>query len=385
VEAAFRSEVRQWLEVHGNEAPHIVAEPSEEEVKQWRRWSAMLANAGYAGITWPIEFGGAGRSYGELNVWFEERARAQIPDHFGVIGLDMAGPTILAWGTPSQKSRFLAPLLGAREIWCQGFSEPGSGSDLASARTKAVLEGDEWVVSGQKVWSSFASVADWCLLLVRTDPTVVKHKGLSLLLVDMKSPGIEVRPLRQITGDPEFSEIFFTNVRVPRESIIGGPGDGWRAAMTTLEHERGTHGVALSAQLGAELDQLVALAKRPGTKQRRPADDPFVRDRITQLWIDVQALRVTNLRVLSELGETGRLDPSSSIGKLRWSELNQRLATIATDVLGIDGLQSGPHAVDGGRWLYRRLRTRGNTIEAGTSEILRNIVAERVVGLPRGH
>ncbi len=383
VEAAFRVTVREWLDAHSSEAPRIAAEPSAQDVMDWRAWSALLARAGYAGLTWPPSAGGPGRTYAELNVWYEERARAGVPDHFGVIGLDMAGPTIMTWGTQEQQDRLLPPLLSAEEIWCQGFSEPGSGSDLAAARTMAVLDGDHWVVNGQKVWSSFASHANWCLLLVRTDPDVPKHKGLSYLLVDMSLAGVEVRPLRQLTGDPEFCEIFFTDVRVPRASMLGRPGDGWKVAMTTLDHERGTHGVALAAQLSADLDELLSLLRRPDPGGNRPVDNPFIRDRATALWIDVQALRVTNLRALSEFAGTGRPGPSGSISKLRWSELNQRLATLALDVLGTSGLEAGVTGVDGGRWAYRRLRTRGNSIEAGTSEVLRNIVAERVVGLPR--
>ena len=382
-EASFRQSLRGWLEEHRGRAPEIPAEPSLNDVKAWRAWSATLAAAGYAGMTWPAEFGGPGRTYPELNIWLEERARARVPDHFGVIGIDMAGPTIIRWGSAEQKTRFLPAILSADEIWCQGFSEPESGSDLAAARTKAVLDGDHWVVNGQKVWSSFASYADWCLLLVRTDSSAAKHKGLSYLLADMHSPGVEVRPLRQITGDPEFGEIFFTDVRVPRESMLGSPGDGWKVAMTTLDHERGTHGVALAAQVVADLDELFALLRRPDHSGARPADNPFTRDRATRLWIDVQALRVANLRSLSELARTGRPGPAGSIAKLRWSELNQELAALAVDVLGPRGLEQGPGAVDGGRWSYRRLRTRGNSIEAGTSEVLRNIVAERVIGLPR--
>jgi alkylation response protein AidB-like acyl-CoA dehydrogenase len=382
-EASFRQSVRHWLREHGSEAPEIAAEPSPEDLRAWRVWSATLAGAGYAGITWPAEYGGPGRTYPELNIWLEERARARVPDHFGVIGLDMAGPTIIRWGSAEQKARFLPAILSAGEIWCQGFSEPGSGSDLAAARTTAIPDGDHWVVNGQKVWSSFASHADWCLLLVRTDSSVPPHKGLSYLLADMHAPGVEVRPLRQITGDPEFGEIFFTDVCVRRESMLGAPGDGWKVAMTTLDHERGTHGVALAAQLIADLDELLALLRRPDHSGARPADNPFTRDRATRLWIDVQALRVANLRSLSELARTGRPGPAGSIAKLRWSELNQELAALAVDVLGPRGLEQGPGALDGGRWSYRRLRTRGNSIEAGTSEILRNIIAERVIGLPR--
>jgi alkylation response protein AidB-like acyl-CoA dehydrogenase len=295
----------------------------------------------------------------------------------------MAGPTIVAWGSDEQKSRYLAKLLSGEEVWCQGFSEPGSGSDLAGARTRAVLDGDEWVVNGQKVWSSWAHIADWCILVVRTDPDADKHRGLSYLLVDMHSPGVEVRPLKQITGDPEFNEIFFTDVRVPRESMLGQPGEGWNVAMTTLLHERGTLGFALTAALERQVRNLVRLARQRTADGNRPADDPVVRDRIAQQWIDLQALRFTNYRSLTTLAKTGVPGPEGSIAKLHWSETNQRLTKLALSLQGLAAQLDGESAVWDGYWQYQQLRSRGNTIEAGTSEILRNIIAERVVGLPR--
>nr|MDT0664888.1 acyl-CoA dehydrogenase family protein [Micromonospora sp. DSM 115978] len=246
-EADFRKEVRAWLEAHRGEAPAVDADPGSADVETWRAWSRKLYDAGFVGITWPTEYGGRGLPPSYQAVWLEESASAGVVDHIGVIGIGMAGPTIIAHGTPQQKQRLLAPLLKAEEIWCQGFSEPGAGSDLAGARTAAVLDGDgdgeHWIVNGQKVWSSWAHLADWCILVVRSDPQAAKHRGLSYLLVDMHSPGVEVRPLRQITGDPEFNEIFFTDVHVPRASMLGQPGDGWGVAMTTLLHERGTLGV----------------------------------------------------------------------------------------------------------------------------------------------
>ena len=305
------------------------------------------------------------------------------PHHLGVIGLGMAGPTIIAWGTEEQKARFLRPLLAAEEIWCQGFSEPGSGSDLAGARTTAVLDGDTWIVNGQKVWSSYAHIADWCILVVRTDPEAGKHAGLSYLLVDMHSRGVEVRPLRHMTGDPEFNEIFFTDVRVPRLSMLGQPGDGWRVAMTTLLHERGTLGFALTAGLENAVNKLVGLARGTAPDGRRPADDPLVRDAIARQWVELQALRYTNYRSLTTLIKHGVPGPEGSIAKLHWSESNQRLTKLALSVQGLAAQLDGEGGVWNGYWQYQQLRSRGNTIEAGTSEILRNIVAERVVGLPR--
>jgi alkylation response protein AidB-like acyl-CoA dehydrogenase len=294
----------------------------------------------------------------------------------GVIGLGMAGPTIIAHGTGEQKTRYLQKILTAEEIWCQGFSEPGAGSDLAAARTSARLEGDHFVVDGQKVWSSFAHIADWCILVTRSDPASVKHAGLTYLLVDMHAPGVEVRPLRQITGEAEFNEIFFTAVRVPVENVVGEIGQGWTVAMTTLLHERATLGFALTASLEVNLRKLITLARG------RTDDDPILRDRIAREWIELQALRLTNYRALTQLIKTGMPGPEGSVSKLQWSEANQRLTKLALEVLGAEAqLWNGNGA---GYWQYQQLRSRGNTIEAGTSEILRNIIAERVLGLPRG-
>jgi alkylation response protein AidB-like acyl-CoA dehydrogenase len=305
-------------------------------------------------------------------------ARVDAPDHVGVIGLGMAGPTIIAHGTPEQKAIHLRGILSGETIFCQGFSEPGSGSDLASVRTRAVKEGDEFIVTGQKVWSSYAHVADWCILLTRSEPGSEKHRGLTYLLVDMHSDGVEVRPLRQITGDPEFNEIFFTDVRVPATNVVGEVGGGWRVAMTTLLHERGTLGFALTARLESLLGRLLTTAHKTGA-----AGDPLVRDRIADLYVDLQGLRYTNYRALTTLVKTGVPGPEGSVAKLHWSETNQRLTKLAIELLGQDGQLDGEGGFWNGYWQYQQLRSRGNTIEAGTSEILRGIIAERVLGLPR--
>jgi len=291
-----------------------------------------------------------------------------------VIGLGMAGPTIIAHGTEQQKSRYLAKILSADEIWCQGFSEPGAGSDLASVRTRADLRDGNFVLNGQKVWSSFAHLADWCILLARSDPESELHAGLTYLIVDMHAPGVEVRPLRQITGEAEFNEIFFTDVEVPSENVLGEIGDGWAVAMTTLLHERGTLGFALTGALDVAVRKLIALARNRGV------DDPGLLDRVAREWIELQALKLTNYRALSQLMQTGIPGPEGSVAKLHWSESNQRLTKLALEILGPEA-----QVVDSdGAWQYQQLRSRGNTIEAGTSEILRNIIAERVLGLPRG-
>lgn len=394
-EATFRAELRRWIDENlpegWTERKHSAGR-DEEEVS--RAWSKKLYDGGYAGLTWPKEYGGAGAPYTHQAIFLEETARAETPEHIGVIGLGMAGPTIIVHGTDEQKQKHLSKILSGEDVWCQGFSEPGSGSDLASLRTKAVRDGDQFVVSGQKVWSSFAHIAGWCILMTRTDTDAPKHKGITYMLVDMHSPGIEVRPLRQITGDPEFNEIFFTDVRVPIDNVLGEINGGWGVGMTTLMHERGTLGFALTARLEIQLRKLIALAKETkqtsGSSRRdaeqtssTAADDPLVRDRLAQQWIELQALRFTNYRALTGLMKTGVPGPEGSIAKLHWSESNQRLTKLALEILGPQAQLDGDDGVWNGFWQYHQLRSRGNTIEAGTSEVLRNIVAERVLGLPK--
>lgn len=380
-EAAFRKELRAWIEA--NSPGDIEPTPGRMDVEAAKTWSAKLHAAGYAGLTWPKEYGGRAAPYTHQAIYLEEVARAEAPDHIGVIGLGMAGPTIIAHGTDEQKSRYLEKILSGDEVWCQGFSEPGSGSDLASLRTKGVDDGDDFIVNGQKVWSSFAHIADWCILLVRTDPDAPKHKGITYMLVDMHADGVEVRPLRQITGDPEFNEIFFSDVRVPKANVLGEINGGWGVAMTTLMHERGTLGFALTARLEVGLNKLIQTARATRSDGVVPAEDPHIRREIARLYVDLQGLRFTNYRALTGLVKTGIPGPEGSIAKLHWSETNQRLTKLALDVLGPDAQLDGEGGWWNGYWQYQQLRSRGNTIEAGTSEVLRNIVAERVLGLPR--
>jgi alkylation response protein AidB-like acyl-CoA dehydrogenase len=296
----------------------------------------------------------------------------------GVIGLGMAGPTIMVHGTAKQKQKHLAGILSGDTIFCQGFSEPGSGSDLASVSTRAELDGDSYVVNGQKVWSSWAHVADYCILLTRSDPAERSHRGLTYFVLDMHTPGVEVRPLRQITGDPEFNEIFLSDVRIPVEDVLDAPGNGWAVAMTTLLNERGTLGFALTAHLEHNFLQLLDTVKELGL-----AGDPLVRDRVAGLYVELEGLRYTNFRSLTKLMKTGIPGPEGSVAKLTWSEANQRLTSVAVDLLGADATLDGAEGFWSGYWQFQQLRSRGNTIEAGTSEVLRNIIAERLVGLPR--
>jgi alkylation response protein AidB-like acyl-CoA dehydrogenase len=374
-EAAFRGEVREWLEANLPDELRGGRSGEQRFEGAVREWSRKLHEAGYAGLTWPSEYGGGGAPYSYQAILLEESALAEAPGHIGVIGLGMAGPTIIAHGTEEQKRRYLPKILSAEEIWCQGFSEPAAGSDLASVRTRAEQRDGVFVVNGQKVWSSFAHLADWCILLTRGDPESEGHAGLTYLIVDMHAPGVEVRPLRQITGESEFNEIFFTDVEVPAENLLGAVDEGWTVAMTTLLHERGTLGFALTGVLEVAVRKLVALTRARGV------DDPLLLDRVAREWIELQALKLTNNRALTQLMQTGIPGPEGSVAKLHWSESNQRLTKLALEILGEE---AQVRSADGADWQYQQLRSRGNTIEAGTSEILRNIVAERVLGLPRG-
>jgi alkylation response protein AidB-like acyl-CoA dehydrogenase len=374
-EGAFRAEVGAFIE------QNLPASSRERGARRFedadRDWSRALGEAGYAGLTWPKEYGGAGAPYSHQAIFLEELARAEAPSHLGVIGLGMAGPTIIAWGSEAQKERYLSKILSAEEIWCQGFSEPDAGSDLAAARTRIEDKGDHFLVNGQKVWSSFAHIADFCILVGLGLSDEPRYKNLTYVIADMHAPGVEVRPLVQITGHPEFNEIFFTDVEVPKENLLGEIGGGWQVAMTTLLHERGTLGFALAATLDVAVRKLIALAKE------RDVTDPILRDRIAREWVELQALRYTNYRALTTLEKTGIPGPEGSASKLVWSENNQRLTKLALEILGSHAQLTNGGGYADGYWQYQQLRSRGNTIEAGTSEILRNIVAERVLGLPR--
>ncbi len=374
-EAAFRQEVREFIAQNVPESSKRRSGRRFEDSD--REWSRLLGEAGYAGLTWPKEFGGAGAPYSHQAIFLEESARAEAPSHLGVIGLGMAGPTIMSWGSEAHKERYLAKILSAEEIWCQGFSEPDAGSDLAAVRTRIEDRGDHFLVNGQKVWSSFAHIADHCILVGLGLPDERRYHNLTYVIADMHAPGVEVRPLRQITGHAEFNEIFFSDVQVPKENLLGKVGEGWQVAMTTLLHERGTLGFALAATLDVAVRRLSTLAKE------RNVTDPVLLDRLAREWVELQALKYTNYRALTTLNKTGVPGPEGSISKLVWSEANQRLTKLALEVLGSHAQLTDGGGYQEGYWQYQQLRSRGNTIEAGTSEILRNIIAERVLGLPR--
>jgi alkylation response protein AidB-like acyl-CoA dehydrogenase len=368
-ELAFRDELRAWLEANDpGEKPD-----GEEEAYVWTRdWQRRLHEGGWAGVHWPKEYGGRGATLVEAAIFYEELARARAPLPANVLGLVLGGPTLMVWGTDEQKERYLPPILSAEEIWCQGFSEPEAGSDLAALKTRAVKDGDEWVVTGQKVWTSGAQHSKWCMLVARTDTEVPKHKGLTYFLMDMEQDEIQVRPLRQITGESEFNELFIEGARIPDENVVGGVGNGWKVALTTLMNERAGLAFGLQVRLKVLLDELTEEAEERGL-----LDDPVVRERLGDLHIRTEILRLTAYRGLTATMKYGQPGPEGSLTKWMWSETNQLATEFAAEILGPDAL------VRDSRWSYELLRARGNSIEGGTTEILKNIVAERVLGLPR--
>ncbi len=289
-----------------------------------------------------------------------------------MLGLLLGGPTLMVWGTDEQKDRFLAPILSAEEIWCQGFSEPDAGSDLAALKTRAVKDGDDWVVTGQKVWTSGAQHSKWCMLVARTDGEAAKHKGLSYFLMDMEQEQVQIRPLRQITGEAEFNELFIEEARIPDENVVGGVGNGWKVALTTLMNERAGLGFALQVRLRQQLDDLFAAAAGRGL-----LEDPLVADKLADLHLRTETIRLLAWKGLTDVERYGQPGPEGSLVKWLWSDTNQRLTQLAADIVGPEALTAGTH------WSYELLRARGNTIEGGTTEVLKNIVAERVLGLPR--
>jgi alkylation response protein AidB-like acyl-CoA dehydrogenase len=369
-EQAFRDEFRAWLkENHPGPSPKGGDQVQYEFERVWQR---KLHEGGWAGVAWPKEYGGRGATLIEQSIFGEELALARAPRPANVLGLVMGGPVVIAHGTEQQKERFLEPILSAEEIWCQGFSEPESGSDLASLKTKAVKDNGGYRITGQKVWTTFAHEAKWCMLVARTDSEVAKHKGLTYFLMDMEQSEIEVRPLRQITGEAEFNELFIEGAYVPDENIIGGVGNGWMVAITTLMNERAGLGASAALGLSNSLDELIDLAKEEGR-----ADDPIVRDKIARLKIGIEGLRLGAMRALTATMKVGIPGPEGSISKLQWSSTHQALTELALDVGGIETLESD------NLWAYRFLRSRANSIEGGTTDVLKNIVAERVLGLPK--
>jgi alkylation response protein AidB-like acyl-CoA dehydrogenase len=372
-ERAFKDEVTTWLKANKPDFGEGGENAGRAAIDRRRAWQKKMFEAGYIGLNWPKEYGGKGATLMEQLLFSEALIETGAPSPVNVLALGMLGPTLISQGTDEQKRRYLPRMLDADEIWCQGFSEPNAGSDLSGLKTRAQREGDHYVVNGQKVWTTLAHVARYCMLLCRELPAENPRDGLTYLIVDMESPGVEVRPLVQITGDAEFNEMFFTDVKVPVENVVGEAGKGWAGAMTTLLHERGTLGMSLANQASITVQALTEHARRLGR-----GGDPLVRQRIAQHVTEARALFLNGQRAVTSTMKAGMPGPEGSLMKLFWSELNQRMQETAVDLEGMYGQLKG-----NGPWQYGFLRSKGNTIEAGTSEVLRNIIAERVLGLPR--
>src|SRR5208283_19544 len=369
-ELAFRDELRAWLVTNVPKDWNAWREkPLEESFPYLRAWQKRLQEGCWAAVSWPKEYGGRSATLMQQAIFWEEMARVEAPPMANSLGLGLIGPTIIACGTEAQKKRFIPKILSAEEIWCQGFSEPNAGSDLAGLQMEAVLDGDHYIVNGQKVWTSYGWVGNWCELVVRTDPSVAKHKGLTVLLLDMKTPGVEVRPLRQMTGESEFNEVFFQDVRVPVANVVGEVNQGWDVALGTLMHERGTFGAGLQIVYRRNMDRLIELSHELQRNGRPASQDPLGRQNLAQCYAEIEIMRLNQMRAFSRISATGVPGPEGSIQKIFWSELDQRVQQVAQELLGPYGRldSSSPYAVDKGAWSYGYLRSRGNTIEAGTS------------------
>ncbi len=364
-EAGFRERLHSWLETN---TPQI----DGKDVEALKAWQKKLFEAGWLGLNWPSEYGGQGVGFREQMIYNDEVVRRRAPQTINGIGLMIVGPALIAVGSEEQKKRYLAPILSAEEIWCQGFSEPNAGSDLAALQTRAVPDGDDYIVTGQKIWTSNSLISDYIFLLARTDTQAPRHKGISALIVDLKSPGVSVKPLRQITGESEFGEIFLDEVRVPKRNRVGNENEGWIVAMKTFTRERANISIALSVRLQQQFEQLLEAVKG----HHVPLDPEQARD-VAQAYIDSQCLNLTCERLSKKL-----FSFESSLVKIAWAEMNQRLQQIGLSLLGPEATLLPEQNLQKS-WQYGYLRSRGNTIEGGTSEILRGIVAERILELPR--
>jgi alkylation response protein AidB-like acyl-CoA dehydrogenase len=381
----FRTELRGWLAEHAprgygtDEFPDFAT--LEEEFAFLRDWQRELASGRWVGVHWPEQYGGRGAGPEENYVFQEEMALARAPEVINRIGVNLVGPSLMRHGTGEQKRRWLARILTGQDIWCQLFSEPGAGSDLTALRTRAVLDGDHWVVTGQKVWTSWAQFADWGILIARSDPGRPGARGISYMVVDMHAPGVSVRPLRQMTGTSEFNEVFLEDVRVPRDQLVGEVNRGWEIAQTTLAHERGTSPRQLVIHRML-LDDLRRLARSVAPGDPACAD---LRQRVAQAAIEVEVAKLNNWRTLTRIARGEPLGPESSFVKLYWSEMSQRMHDTVMQAMGQAAiLDGGPRSVGRGRLMRSWLYYRAASIFAGTSEVQRNIIAQRVLGLPRG-
>ncbi|MDT4905528.1 MAG: hypothetical protein QOH52_3544 [Pseudonocardiales bacterium] len=376
----FRATVRDWLEtelagdfaeLRGRGGPGREHEAYDERLA----WHKHLSAAGWTCLGWPVEHGGRGATVAQQVIFHEEYARANAPHGVNHFGEELIGPTLIAFGSPEQQARFLPKIKTLDELWCQGYSEPGAGSDLANVATSARLADGQWSITGQKVWTSLAHVADWCFVIARTEAGSARHKGLSYLLVPMKQPGVEVRPIRQLTGTSEFNEVFFDDARTDESMVVGEVGDGWRVAMGTLAFERGVATLGQQVGFRRELDGVVDLAKRTGA-----TDDPAIREQITRSWMGLEVMRAHAQRTLASVAG-GTPGTEASVAKLLWAHWHRDLGELAMRVAGAASLVEGPEGLDDWQRLY--LFTRADTIYGGSDEIQRNIIAERTLGLPR--
>ena len=384
---AFRQDLRKWLEANKQYAPGSVSVMSNESDEQWQArvtWHKKLNDGGWVAVNWPKEYGGRAATVMQRLIFREELSRLNLSEPAIGMGISLLGPTLLHWGTEEQKRRHIPAILRGEEVWCQGYSEPSSGSDLASVQTRAFEDGDDFVVNGQKVWTSMAQHADWIFALVRTDPDAPKHKGISYLLMDMHSPGVTVRPLVQMTGGRGFNEVFFEDVRVPKKNIVGEKNNGWQVAMTTLMFERG--GGAGQGGPSQEVMDLVQLARKLPRDDKTAWDDPSVRQKIAEFASEATALKYTGYRQLTRQLKGMPPGPEGSMMKLVSTELGLKMALYAMELLGsYSQIEFGaPFAIDKGKWSFRMLAARGPTIYAGTNQIQHNIIGERVLGLPKG-
>jgi alkylation response protein AidB-like acyl-CoA dehydrogenase len=385
---AYRQHVREWLEANipKNWGTPFFKWPDDEAErgKMLREWDRKLYEGGFAGISWPKEYGGQGLTRVEEIIFDEEAGRLNAPQSINVLGKLLLGPTLLHFGTEAQKQRFLPPLLRGEEVWCQGFSEPNAGSDLAGLQTRAVLDGDEWVINGQKVWTSYAHHADWCFVLARTNPDAPKHKGISFLLVPMTSPGVTVRPLVQMNGNRDFNEVFFDNVRIPKENIVGNVNEGWKVAMALLGFERGTLALGRQVRFQNEFDNLARLSGEMRTPEGTLVkDNPHYRQRLAAVFAEIRILRYHGLKTISQLLNEGKLGPEASLQKLFWSTMHKELGFLAMDILGEQAPYWGADSIGRGQMQQIHLSSHGETIYAGSSQIQKNIIAELILGMPK--
>ncbi|MFI1914393.1 acyl-CoA dehydrogenase family protein [Nocardia sp. NPDC020380] len=387
-DAEFRAEVREWLaenlngqfrELRGLGGPGREHEAFDERLE----WDRALAAAGLTCLGWPVEWGGRDATLQQQVIFHEEYAKADAPSRVSHLGEELLGPTVIAFGTEAQKRRFLPGIRNVTELWCQGYSEPGAGSDLAAVATSAYLDGDEWVINGQKIWTSLAHLSDWCFVVARTEKGSSRHHGLSYLLVPMKQPGVEIRPIIQLTGTAEFNEVFFDNARTAADLVVGVPGDGWKVAMGTLTFERGISTMGQQIRYARELADLEAVARTNGA-----IENPVIADRFDKAWVGLRVLRAHVLRTLESGHDGASVDARTAAGqasvtKLLWANWHRGLGELAMDVLGAPGLIADAPGDDLNAWQRLFLFSRADTIYGGSNEVQRNIISERVLGLPR--